>query len=81
MRARARAVAGERLEEVERRLEELARFRDELREVIREWDRRLAAGPAGGAKHFLETDSSRLQSGAPAVARIRFSRRAHRNKE
>jgi DNA-binding transcriptional MerR regulator len=78
---RVRAVAGERLAEVERRIEELARFRDELREVIREWDRRLTAGSAGGPKHFLETDSSKLQSGAPAVAGIRFSRRAHRSKE
>lgn len=78
---RVRTVAGERLAEVERRIEELTRFRDDLREVIRDWDRRLAAGSASRPMRLLETATSRDRSGAAAVAGIRFSRQPRHRKD
>src|SRR3982751_4089124 len=46
---RVRVAAGERLAEFESRIDELCRFRDDLRRTLGEWDRRLAGAPDGGS--------------------------------
>src|SRR5262245_6904284 len=77
---KVRAVAGRKLEEVERRIEELARFRDDLRRTLGEWDERGAQSGAGLLR-LLETLGPRDRAAAAAVSEIRFSRRPGRRKE
>jgi len=50
-----RALVGERLEALTRRIEELIALRDGLRELLAEWDGRLATTPQGRRAHLLET--------------------------
>jgi len=80
---RVRAVAGERLAEVESRIDELCRFRDDLRRTLGEWDRRLAGAPDGRPARLLEsfeiTDERRLRRGA--VRATRFHRAPGAKKE
>lgn len=49
-----RALAGEKLADLERRIEEMIAVRDELRTMIEEWDVRLAATRDGELAHLLE---------------------------
>jgi DNA-binding transcriptional MerR regulator len=49
-----RALAGEKLEQIESQLKELVRFRKELTKVIKDWDNRLDGAPAGKPLHLLE---------------------------
>lgn len=51
---RVRALVGERLEALEERLRELTALRDEMRVVLREWDRRLAVTPPGQRALLLD---------------------------
>jgi DNA-binding transcriptional MerR regulator len=74
---KVRAVAGRKLEEVERRIEELVHFRDGLRQTLDEWDARRGTLPL----RFLETLGPRDREAAAAVSEIRFSRRPGRRKE
>jgi len=46
---------GERLDRLNRRIEELLTLRSELGELLSEWDARLAGTPHGERAHLLET--------------------------
>lgn len=74
-----RALAVERLHDAERQIGDLIRFRDELRKIIREWDRRLGMRNAPKAARLLETLTPGNRTGASALKGIRFAGR--RNKE
>jgi DNA-binding transcriptional MerR regulator len=50
-----RALVGERLEQLNRRIEELLALRDELHSLVTDWDGRLANTPKGERAHLLET--------------------------
>ena len=54
-----RALVGERLDGLTRRIEELLALRDDLRVLVDEWDRRLATTPRGARAHLLETLGAR----------------------
>lgn len=75
-----RALAAQRLEDLERQIAELVAFRDELAQVIRNWDRRLAKGRESQPARLLETLApSRVGSmGAPSLKGVRFARRLRR---
>ena len=49
-----RALVGQRLQELNERLEHLRGLRDDLTDLVAEWDRTLAATPAGARAHLLE---------------------------
>ena len=50
-----RDLVGERLDGLDRRIEELVALRDELRLLLGEWDGRLAKTAPGERAHLLET--------------------------
>jgi DNA-binding transcriptional MerR regulator len=52
------ALAAERLADLERQIERLARFRDEFRQVLGEWEGRLAGTPEGSPAKLLESLTS-----------------------
>jgi hypothetical protein len=54
-----RVLVGERLEQLNQRIEELLALRDELRSLVADWDGRLANTPKGERAHLLETLGSR----------------------
>jgi DNA-binding transcriptional MerR regulator len=68
-----RALVGERLDGLDRRIEELIALRGELRTLIKEWDARLAGTPAGKRVHLLDTLGDR-----PALEEARERRRRGR---
>lgn len=49
-----RALAAAKLRDVERRLEEMIALRDELRRMLRNWDKKLAGRAAGEQARLLE---------------------------
>jgi DNA-binding transcriptional MerR regulator len=49
-----RTLVAERLAELETRLRDLTELRDELRILLREWDRRLARIPVGAQARLLD---------------------------
>ena len=51
---RVRRLVGERLGELETRLAELSRLRDDMRRLVRDWDARLARTPAGQRARLLD---------------------------
>jgi len=56
-----RELVGERLEQLNRRIDELSSLREELRQLLVEWDDRLAETPAGARAHLLETLGTKTQ--------------------
>jgi DNA-binding transcriptional MerR regulator len=64
-----RALVGQRLDALERRLEELQELRDELRVLLSSWDGTLASTPPGQRAHLLET-----LGGTVAIERARQKR-------
>ena len=69
-----RAIAAKRLEELEARIVALVELRDELRQVLQEWDDRLAALPPGQRAGLLDALAA-----APATASAgRALRRSYR---
>jgi DNA-binding transcriptional MerR regulator len=80
---RVRAAAGERLAEVESRIDELCRFRDDLRRTLAAWDRRLGSAREGDHVRLLESleTTSALRAGGGAVRGARFTRRRGAKKE
>jgi len=50
-----RALAGEKLLQIEEQMKQLIRFRKELSGVIKDWDRRLAGASLGKPMHLLES--------------------------
>lgn len=70
-------LATRRLSEVERQIEELRLFRDELRKILGAWGRRLDARPDGAPARLLETLSSQsIAPGGEAPRALRFVHRA-----
>ena len=68
-----RALVGERLDELNRRIEQLTTLREELRGLLVDWDAALAATPQGQRAHLLDAlgtkpgiERSRRQRQAPA---------------
>ena len=57
--SRVRELVGDRLDELNRRIEELVALRAELRLLLQEWDVRLAATPDGQRAHLLDTLGSK----------------------
>ena len=49
-----RALVGQRLSELEARLADLTRLREEMRSPLREWDARLARTPEGQRARLLD---------------------------
>lgn len=49
-----RSLAGEKLSELDRRIAGMTAMRDELRNIIDEWDARLASTPEGEPARLLE---------------------------
>lgn len=49
-----RAMAGNKLTELDRRIAEMTAMRDELQNIIDEWDARLASTPEGQPARLLE---------------------------
>ena len=54
-----RALVGERLEELNQRIEELLTLRDELRRLLADWDGRLSKTAKGQRANLLETLGTR----------------------
>jgi Predicted transcriptional regulators len=53
-----RALAAEKLEQIETQMKNLARFRKELVATLRDWDHRLAGARPGKPAHLLEAISA-----------------------
>ena len=66
-----RELVGQRLDGLNRRIEELLALRDEVRVLLSEWDGRLADTPSGGRAHLLETLGSTV-----VIERTRRKRKA-----
>jgi DNA-binding transcriptional MerR regulator len=64
-----RALVGQRLEQLNQRIEELCRLRDELGVLLSEWDDRLSGTPEGERAHLLDTLGTR-----PVIERTRRQR-------
>lgn len=65
-----RALVGERLDRLNQRIEEMRRLRDDLGELLAEWDARLAGTPEGKRAHLLDTLGAR-----PIIESTRRQRR------
>ena len=57
-----RALVGQRLTELEARLAELTQLRDGMRELLRDWDTRLAHTPEGQRAMLLDVLAERTSS-------------------
>jgi MerR family transcriptional regulator, Zn(II)-responsive regulator of zntA len=68
--ASVRSILAARLEQLNRRIEELSALRDELRVLAVDWEKRLTKTPTGARAHLLET----LRD-SPAIERARSHRR------
>jgi DNA-binding transcriptional MerR regulator len=66
-----RELVGNRLNELNRRIEELIALREELRVLVEEWDVKLAETPKGQRAHLLETLGSKSR-----IERTRRERQA-----
>jgi len=77
---RVRSLVGERLAALETRLSELTALRDEMRQLMREWDARLAATPKGQRARLLDMLAAHpaldTSTRAPASRNLRSRRRA-----
>jgi DNA-binding transcriptional MerR regulator len=77
---KVRAAVAARIEEVDRRIEELIRFRDDLQKTIAGWDQRLAARAGNEPLRLLETLDAADRTAAGIVSSARFSRRPDRRR-
>ena len=76
-----RALAAEKLREIDRRLEEFRLFRDSLRKTVAAWDARLAAAQVGEPARLLESLAAQPAGGvASPLAALAFDVR-RRKKE
>ena len=80
---RVRAAAGERLAEVESRIDELCRFRDDLRRTLSDWDERLGSADDGRPVRLLESleVAGNRRARRAAVGSTRFTRAPGAKKE
>jgi DNA-binding transcriptional MerR regulator len=74
---RVRALAAEKLEELERRMRELAALGDELRTALGAWDRRLAETPRGEPARLLDALAGAAPRGERARLPEKRPRRTH----
>ena len=58
---RVRALVGERLEALERQIEDLAALRDDLQMLLSDWDDILARTPSGRPAHLLDMLGTRAE--------------------
>jgi DNA-binding transcriptional MerR regulator len=65
-----RALAAQKLTELESRLEEMLALRNELRITLKDWDRRLAGKNAGQRAGLLEALAGQKANGLSAVASL-----------
>ncbi len=73
-----RALAAEKLQALERRIETLSEFRETLRRTLADWDRRLENRDASELAGLLESLSAHLESadsGSSILRSARFDRR------
>jgi MerR family transcriptional regulator, copper efflux regulator len=56
-----RALAGEKLETLDRRITEMVALRDDLARILEEWDGRLAATPEGEPAALLELPTATIR--------------------
>jgi DNA-binding transcriptional MerR regulator len=73
-----RAIAAQRLEELESRIGALLQLRDELRDVIEQWDARLAALPPGQRAGLLDALAATPATVSAAPRALRRSCRRDR---
>jgi len=66
--AQVRGLAGEKLRNLERHIRELAGLRDELRQVLKQWDRRLKETPSGQRARLLEAIAGLSDAGRRTLA-------------
>ncbi|HTM33918.1 MAG TPA: heavy metal-responsive transcriptional regulator [Vicinamibacterales bacterium] len=66
-----RELVGTRLQQLNDRIDELTALREELQQLLAEWDDRLAETPSGKRAHLLETLGSK-----PLIETARHRRRA-----
>ena len=64
-----RALVGERLGDVEKRIGELTTLRAELIEMLDDWDARLARTPTGARAYLLDSLAGRSDPEAPSARR------------
>lgn len=76
-----RALAERKLHDVERQLEDLARFRDGLEQLLRDWDGRLAKRTGDGPARLLESIASRLEFGSSHLRALAFGRGRKRKEQ
>jgi DNA-binding transcriptional MerR regulator len=70
-----RTLVGQRLEQLNHRIDELLTLRDELQSLLADWDTRLAAITTGERAHLLETlGKSAVVEGARCRRRARAVR-------
>src|SRR5262245_44696039 len=62
---KVRALVGERLDVLNRKIEELCALPDDFTVLVRDWDDRLSRTPAGQRAHLLST------LGTTAIERVR----------
>jgi MerR family transcriptional regulator, Zn(II)-responsive regulator of zntA len=74
-----RTLVGERLERLNQRIEEMRILRDELGELLAEWDNRLARTPEGKRAHLLETLGARPVIGTTRRQRQTRPVKTHRS--
>jgi DNA-binding transcriptional MerR regulator len=74
---RVRTLVAGRLSELEIRLRDLSELRDELRVLLREWDRRLARVPVGTQARLLDVLSDRPHVDRAVARQLRAIRPAH----
>jgi len=77
--AAVRALVGACLAALDARISELLELRDDLRRVLKEWDRRLARTPPGQPAHLLESLGRRTPIERARQRRIRQSGKSPRS--
>lgn len=73
-----RAMAEQKLRDVDRQLEDLARFREALDRTLRDWDVRLAGTNGRTAARLLESLASKPKIAASPLRTLAFDRRGKR---
>jgi DNA-binding transcriptional MerR regulator len=66
-----RALVGERLDELTRRIDQLITLREELRALVVDWDAKLANTPQGERAHLLDALAAK-----PGIERSRTERQS-----
>ena len=77
---KVRALAGKKLLEVEEQLKVLISLRDSLKEIIADWDKRLALTPAGGRAGLLKSLSAVKPVAQNGIARLPHSLKLNQRK-